>query len=204
MKRKELYEMLANPEVFQVNRMPPHSDHTYYASEQEAFDGGAMPMRKTLNGIWKFYYAPNIDCAPQDFHAIDYSFSGWGEIAVPGHMELQGYGNPKYNDTRYSWDGIEEVMPHSIPKDNSPVGCYVREFTIPEDWDGNKIFLSFQGVETAFNVWCNGKYVGYSEDSYTPSEFDITDCITDGKNKLAVLVESVFSPPPRQRHRGII
>lgn len=188
MRRKELYEMLANPEVFQVNRIPAHSDHTYYAGKQEAFAGGAMPMRKTLNGIWKFCYALNLDCVPQDFQEIDYSCSGWGDIAVPGHMELQGYGNPKYNDTRYPWDGIEEVIPHDIPKDNSPVGCYVREFTVPEDWAGNRIFLSFQGVETAFNVWCNGKYVGYSEDSYTPGEFEITECVTSGKNKLAVEV----------------
>lgn len=188
MNRMELYKMLADPEVFQVNRIPAHSDHTYYTCEQEAFDGASMHMRKTLNGTWKFNYALNIGCIPQDFHSTGYSCSGWGDIAVPGHMELQGYGIPKYNDTRYPWDGIEEVVPHSIPKDNSPVGCYVREFTIPEDWNGNKIFLSFQGVETAFNVWCNGKYVGYSEDSYTPSEFDITDCVTGGKNKLAVEV----------------
>jgi len=180
--------MLATPEVFQVNRIPAHSDHTYYTSEQEAFEGAPMSMRKTLNGVWKFCYVPNIDCVPQDFHLTDYSCAGWNDIIVPGHMELQGYGVPKYNDTRYPWDGIEKVAPHDIPKDNSPVGCYVREFEIPEDWKGNRIFISFQGVETAFNVWCNGKYVGYSEDSYTPSEFEITDCINMGKNKLAVEV----------------
>lgn len=188
MRRIELYEMLANPEVFQVNRLPAHSDYTYYGSEQEAFAGGAMPMRKSLNGTWKFFYAANIDSVPTDFQEAGFSCEGWGDIVVPGHMELQGYGIPQYLETRYPWDGIEEVKPHDIPKDNSPVGCYVYEFTVPGEWDGNRIFISFQGVETAFNVWCNGKYVGYSEDSYTPGEFDIAGCLTAGKNKLAVEV----------------
>lgn len=188
MERKELYEMLADPEVFQVNRIPAHSDHTYYTSEQEAFDGKTMSMRKTLNGTWKFFYAPNIACVPQDFQATGFSCSGWGTITVPGHMELQGYGIPKYNDTRYPWDGIEKVVPHNIPRENNPVGCYVREFTIPEAWEGQKIFISFQGVETAFSVWCNGEYIGYSEDSYTPGEFEITGSLKNGTNKLAVEV----------------
>ncbi|WP_211747108.1 glycoside hydrolase family 2 TIM barrel-domain containing protein [Paenibacillus sp. Marseille-Q4541] len=179
---------LSDVSVFGVGRVPAHSDHKYYATTEEAEQSGEMPLRYSLNGSWKFSYAKQPASRQVDFYKKDVSCRGWDLIEVPGHMQLQGYGNPQYVNTMYPWDGHENLRPPMISEDHNPVGSYVKYFTVPEGWDGRPLYISFQGVESAFYVWLNGEFVGYSEDSFTPSEFDLTPYVTDGENKLAVEV----------------
>ena len=181
-------EMLQNPQCFEKNRMESVSDHRWYETEEEAIRQEAMKLRYSLNGIWKFLWAPNPASAPEGFEKPEFSCQGWKEIPVPAQMELNGYGHPQYTDTSYPWDGREQVNPHEVPIEENPTGCYVKYFSLPECFKGKRIQLHFEGVETAFHCWINGHYVGYSEDSYTPAIFDVTDYMHDGSNKLAVEV----------------
>lgn len=179
---------LSDVSIYQVNRLPAHSDHTYYETKEQAREGGPMKWRHSLNGSWKFHYAANVQSRPQSFYRTDMDCSGWGTIQVPGHIQLQGYGNPQYVNTMYPWDGLSAVRPPEIPEDHNPVGSYVKTFTVPENMKNKPLFVSFQGVESAFYVWLNGEFIGYSEDSFTPAEFDLAPFVTDGENKLAVEV----------------
>lgn len=188
MKREEIRKHLQNPEFFQENRMDPVSDHRWYETEEEAVCGAAMPLRMSLNGRWHFFYAPNPDSVPEGFEQPEFSCEGWDTIPVPAQMELCGYGAPHYRDTDYPWNGIEDVKPHEIPEKENPTGCYVTAFSVPEQMKGKRLQIHFEGVETAFHFWINGQYGGYSEDSYTPAVFDITDLVQEGENRLAVEV----------------
>jgi len=179
---------LTDTEKFAVNRLPAHSDHRYYETAEEAKGAGPMALRHELNGNWKFHYAENPDLRPENFYKLDFPCSGWGDIQVPGHIQLQGYGKPQYVNTMYPWDGVNEIRPPEIPADHNPVGSYVKYFTLPEKMKDKPVFISFQGVESAFYVWLNGQFVGYSEDSFTPAEFNLTPFMTEGENKLAVEV----------------
>ncbi|XJZ26756.1 glycoside hydrolase family 2 TIM barrel-domain containing protein [Bacillota bacterium Lsc_1132] len=181
-------DWLSDVNTFAVNRLPAHSDHRYYETLDEARDGGTMSMRYSLNGNWKFHYAVNPASRPEFFYRHDFNCSDWGDITVPGHIQLQGYGKPQYVNTMYPWDGHDEIRPPEIPLDRNPVGSYVKMFTLPDHMKNKPVFISFQGVESAFYVWLNGKFVGYSEDSFTPSEFDLTPFVKEGENKLAVEV----------------
>lgn len=174
--------------VFAVNRLPAHSDHAYYRTVAEARSRVPMELRHSLNGDWKFHYSPNPASRPEAFYREDFSVAGWGDIAVPGHIQTQGYGQMQYVNTMYPWDGHEELRPPFISKANNPVGSYVKLFELPETLAAGPVYISFQGVETAFYVWLNGQFVGYSEDSFTPSEFDLTPYVRPGENKLAVEV----------------
>lgn len=180
--------MLQNPRCFEENRLKAVSDHRWYETREEAQKQEEMRLRYSLNGMWKFMWAPNPTSVPEGFEKEEYSCLGWGEIPVPAQMELSGYGSPQYTDTGYPWDGRENVEPHKVPMEENPTGCYVRTFDLPEHFEGKRIQLHFEGVETAFHCWLNGTYVGYSEDSYTPAVFDITELVRQGKNKLAVEV----------------
>lgn len=180
-------EWLEDPRVFQVNRVEAHSDHRYYGSIDE-MRSGIMKLRQSLNGKWGFSYAENPDYRVKDFYRTDFDTSGFDLISVPGHIQLQGYDRCHYVNTMYPWDGHEELRPPHIPKEHNPVGSYVRFFHLEEELKGKKTYISFQGVETAFYVWLNGEFVGYSEDSFTPSEFEVTDHLTEGQNKLCVEV----------------
>ncbi len=181
-------EWLSNPEVFRVNRIDAHSDHLYYEKKEDIKLGYDMPLRQSLNGKWRFSYAINQDTRIKDFYKEDYDCSSFDYIDVPGHIQLQGYDKCQYINTMYPWDGHDEVRPPHISKTYNPVGSYVKYFTVKEELKNKKTFISFQGVETAFYVWLNGKFIGYSEDSFTPSEFEITEYLKDGENKLAVEV----------------
>lgn len=186
MNTEEKLRHLEDPQFVMENRLPPHSDHSFY--QEGETPGGDMGLKISLNGVWKFHLAPNPRSVPQSYQEPGFSCAGWGDIRVPGHMELQGYGKPQYVDTCYPWDGVQPVRPHEVPAESNPTGCYVRSFSVPEAWNGKEIHITFDGVETAFHLWCNGGYVGYSEDSYTPSEFDLTPFLKAGENKLAVEV----------------
>lgn len=178
---------LENPEVFKVNRLDAKSDHKYFKNVKEA-EIGETSFKKSLNGYWKFNYSNNLNEIIEDFYRVDYNVDNWDNINVPGHIQLQGYDKPHYVNTMYPWDGHEEITPPSIPKIYNPVGSYVTEFEVPSNWEEQRIFISFQGVETAFYLWLNGEFVGYSEDSFTPSEFELSKYCVSGKNKLAVMV----------------
>ncbi|MFX3661632.1 MAG: glycoside hydrolase family 2 TIM barrel-domain containing protein [Ectobacillus sp.] len=179
---------LTDLNVFAVNRLPAHSDHLYYETMEEAKHPVSMSMRHELNGNWKFNYAINPDNRPDRFYELDFNCAGWGDITVPGHIQLQGYGKPQYVNTMYPWDGHNEIRPPEIPMDHNPVGSYVKMFTVPKNMQNKPLYISFQGVESAFYVWLNGEFVGYSEDSFTPAEFELTPFLTEGENKLAVEV----------------
>lgn len=179
---------LTDLNVFGVNRLPAHSDHKYYVTMDEARNAGQMVMRHELNGSWKFNYAVNPDSRPEQFYRVDFNCSGWGDILVPGHIQLQGYGKPQYVNTMYPWDGHSDIRPPEIPTEHNPVGSYVKNFSLPVNMKNKPVYISFQGVESAFYVWLNGEFVGYSEDSFAPSEFELTPYLTEGENKLAVEV----------------
>lgn len=172
---------LEDPQVFAVNRSDAHSDHHFFA-------GSKTDLRQCLNGTWSFAYAPSPAERRADFYREDYDLSGFEEIEVPGHIQLQGYDKRHYINTMYPWDGHSELRPPHIDWGNDPVASYVRLFDLAEELEERRVFLSFQGVETAFYVWLNGHFVGYSEDSFTPSEFEVTPFIKETDNRLAVEV----------------
>ena len=186
---QELQKALADPNVFRINRLDAHSSHRYYKHPAHAHAQGEMEWRKCLNGTWAFHYAENLEGRPIGFEAPDYDTSGFDQISVPGHIQLQGYDKPQYVNVMYPWDGHEEILPPQIPVKFNPTASYVREFELPKAWGNRPVTICFNGVETAFNVWLNGKYIGYSEDTFTPSHFDLTPHINrEGINKLAVQV----------------
>ena len=185
---EELRSLLENPRIFKVNRLEAHSDHHYYATLEQAKSKGPMPWRSSLNGTWKLGYSDTLEGRPLGFEAVDFDAGGFSNIEVPGHVQLQGFGTPQYVNTQYPWDGHEKPLAPHIPKHHNPTSSYIRQFTVPQEWE-NEVFISFQGIQTAFNLWINGQYAGYSEDSFTPSNFDITPFINrGGENKLAVQV----------------
>ena len=181
------YSKVKNPEFFRENRLKAHSDHVSYANESEE-RVGKTSFRFSLNGLWKFAYAPNYEAAFRGFEAVDYDCKSWADIRVPAHIQLEGYDAPQYANVQYPWDGRDEVVPGQIPEHFNPVASYVKYFEVPEEWKGSPVYISFQGVESALALWCNGSYVGYSEDTFTPSEFDLTPFLKDGENKLAAYV----------------
>jgi len=184
----ELHDLLENPEIFSINTVKPHSDHRYYGSVNEAKMNGQMQWRHSLNGEWRFHYSEDLQGRPVGFETNEGSLEGFGTIMVPGHIQLQGFDKPHYVNTQYPWDGHEALRAPFIPKHFNPTASYVKTFEVPKDWEG-PVYISFQGVETAFNLWVNGEYVGYDEDSFTPSEFDLTPFINyHGENKLTVQV----------------
>ena len=118
----------------------------------------------------------------------DYCCKVWGDIRVPAHIQMEGYDKPQYANVQYPWEGREEVKPGEIPEEFNPVASYVKYFEVPSSMKGKKIFVSFQGAESGLALWLNGKFVGYSEDSFTPSEFELTPYLKEGENKLAAQV----------------
>ena len=177
---KPTLEWLKNPEIFEVNREKAHSDHLCTVNGQQ--------LKQSLNGTWKFNYTEHPDNRPADFYKTDFDVTGFDDITVPGHIQLQGYDKPQYVNTQYPWEGQESLIPPQIPQKRNPVGSYVKFFDVDASLLGKETFISFQGVETAIYVWLNGEFVGYAEDSFTPSEFNITPYIKEKNNKLAVEV----------------
>lgn len=178
---------LTDPEVFRVNVLPAHSDHICYTSEAEA-ESGITSLRQSLDGQWAFKWSKTPESRPTDFWRNGYDLSDFGTITVPAHIELQGYGQIQYINTLYPWDGHAELRPPQVDPDYAPVGNYVCEFDLDESLRGKRVCISFQGVEQAFYVWLNGEFVGYAEDSFTPSDFDLTPHIRETGNCLCVEV----------------
>ena len=179
--------IIKNPEIFEQNRLAAHSDHVCYKNELEKIKGKST-LRYDMNGLWKFAYAKNQSLAPCGFEAADYDCKGWDEIRVPAHIQMEGYDVPIYTNTTYPWEADESIKPGEVPEIFNPVASYVKYFTIPENMKNKRVCISFQGVESGFALWLNGHYVGYSEDTFDPSDFELTDYIVEGENKLAVRV----------------
>ncbi len=179
--------LMENPEVFQVNRLDVHSDHHVYLTEEE-WQNKRESLRQSLNGTWKFKWSRNLAERPEKFMEEGYSMEEFSEIQVPGHMELQGYDHIQYINTMYPWDGHIFLRPPHVDKEYNPVGSYVKEFDLEDGLKGKRICISFQGVEQAFSVWLNGTFIGYGEDTFTPSEFDLSEVIREKQNRLCVEV----------------
>lgn len=168
--------LLADPEIFQQNRLPFHAHFTDQTSLE-------LPLTVSLDGEWNFCYAENLT-AP---------FTDWDTLTVPGFIQMQSlqkpgqpYGAPHYVNTQYPWDGHEKLHPGQIPQDYNPIGEYQRSFTLPESWAS--CYLRLNGADSAAAVWCNGVYIGYTEDTFTPAEFDMTAAVHPGENTLTVQV----------------
>ncbi len=175
-----------NPEIIGINKQPPHATLMPYENLEQALqaDRFASPFYQNLNGTWEFHWCEKPADRPVDFYKPKFDVSGWDEIAVPGNWQLQGYGIPIYLNQPYAF----KKNPPYIQHDYNPVGSFRREFTVPDSWKDRQIFIHFDGVESAFYLWINGKKVGYSQGSRTPAEFDITSFLKPGKNLLAVEV----------------
>lgn len=176
-----------DPKFFKENCMAAHSDHVAYADETEAEEKKSS-FRLSLDGIWKFHYARNYAQTVSGFEAEDFDCKSWEDIRVPAHIQMEGYDIPQYVNIQYPWDGREDVWRDAVPSEFNPVASYVKYFTLPEGFRKSGLYISFQGVESGFALWLNGHYVGYSEDSFTPSDFDLTPYVKEGENKLAVQV----------------
>ena len=190
---------LDNPEVFQVNRMDAHSDHEYYLNYRDLLER-ENGLTQSLNGQWDFKFSINPKCRPVKFFKEDYDRSKFEQIMVPGHIELAGYDKIRYINTMYPWEGKEYRRgAYSLESagdgsgmfseaEYNPVGSYVKKFDLDKNLIGKRISICFEGVEQAMYLWLNGKFVGYAEDSFTPSEFDLTPYIREKENILAVEV----------------
>lgn len=190
---------LDQPEIFRVNQCEAHSDHRFYQN-REHYKKNRQTWKQSLNGIWKFCYSENAKTRPAGFFAPGYDTHTFDEIAVPGHIELAGYDKIHYINTMYPWEGHVYRRPAGTlsgkhksagmfsEADYNPVGSYIREFDLQQELIGKRIHVCFEGAEQAIYVWVNGHFVGYAEDSFTPSEFDITEYVKETENVLAVEV----------------
>ena len=193
---------LDNPEVFKVNQLEPHSDHCYYLDHSD-MKKEKNPLLQSLNGQWEFAYSKNVMERPVDFYKETFDASGFDKIMVPGHIELAGYDKIRYINTMYPWEGKEyhrgaysmeatgaEEGMFSEAQYN-PVGSYIKYFDLDKNMCGKRIHICFEGVEEAMYLWLNGQFIGYAEDSFTPSEFDLTPYIKEKGNVLAVQVHKM-------------
>lgn len=192
-------QWLDDPRVFRVGQLDAHSDHVFYRGEAD-YAAGVSALCQSLDGTWRFRYAPNAKARPADFYQEGYDFSSFDEIAVPGHIELAGYDTIHYINTLYPWEGKLFRRPPftGLPGAKmegmfseaayNPVGSYIRTFDLEAPLRGRRVILRFEGVEQAMYVWLNGAFIGYAEDTFTPSEFDLTDAVRDTGNVLAVEV----------------
>ncbi|NMB05311.1 MAG: beta-galactosidase, partial [Bacteroidales bacterium] len=173
-----------NPSLFEINKEParatalPYNDQSIAVADKYE----RSPWYLSLNGTWKFNWVLRPAERPVDFYKDDYDTRHWGEIEVPGNWELQGYGTPIYTNARY----VFPANPPHIPHEDNPVGSYKRTFTLPDAWDGRRVFLHFESSATAMYVWINGEKVGYSQVTKMPAEFDITPYLKKGNNTVAV------------------
>ncbi|MGB3801846.1 MAG: glycoside hydrolase family 2 TIM barrel-domain containing protein, partial [Lewinella sp.] len=176
-----------NPEIFEINREYPHAAFYRFPTEEAALaksDYTASPLYQSLNGTWKFNWVVKPSERPSFFYRTDYDVSQWEDIAVPANWELEGFGTPIYTNIVYPFP----KNPPYIDHDYNPVGSYRRTFSVPQDWDGQEVYLHFGGVSSAMYIWVNGEQVGYNEGSKTPAEFRVTDYLQEGENTLAVEV----------------
>ena len=185
--------------VFRINKEPAHAALMPFPDAASATDAARRtdsPWAKSLNGEWQYQWSKNPDSRPVDFYKTDFDAGDWGTIPVPSNVETQGYGTPLYTNVKYPFKVDPPRVMGEPPKDytnydkRNPVSSYRRTINVPADWreNGRHTFVTFNGIDSAFYLWCNGRKVGYSQDSRTPAEFDLTQYLQDGENLLAVEV----------------
>ncbi len=186
-----------NPKLTGVGHLAPHATMVICPDTKTALKIGPVcneervksPFYRSLNGDWKYHYSSNHLARVPDFWLPTFDDSKWGSIPVPANVEIEGHGIPIYVNIKYpwTWHGVKPNPPF-VPEDdpNNTVNCYRREFTVPKDWDGRRVLLTFDGVNSMFYLWVNGQKVGMGKDARTPVEFDITQFLKPGKNLLAV------------------
>ena len=193
---------LDNPEVFRVNQLEAHSDHNYFLNYED-MKLGDNHLTQSLNGQWDFCFSVNAKIRPKEFFREDFDTHSFDKISVPSHIELSGYDKIRYINTMYPWEGktyrrgaysLENALDGVgmfSEADYNPVGSYIKRFDLDKNLLGKRIRICFEGVEQAVYVWLNGQFVGYAEDSFTPSEFDLTPYIREYGNVLAVEVHKM-------------
>jgi len=212
--RMTLYDW-EDPRMVGRNKEAAHVPLTPFAAGRAALDG-RDPATLSLNGRWRFRLFPTPLAVPEDFAAAGFDDAAWDEITVPGNWQLQGYDRPIYTNVQYpfpidpgllaaavrmsqTFDERRSMLelrmppeafdcPLTVPRQDNPTGCYRTRFTAPAEWEGRRVFLRFEGVDSAFHVWLNGALLGYSQDSRLPAEFDLTPLLRPGENILAVAV----------------
>ncbi|BBI31965.1 glycoside hydrolase family 2 TIM barrel-domain containing protein [Cohnella abietis] len=199
-----------NPSIQQLNREPMHSPWGAYASEEESTRCDRLTSsiyKLSLDGEWTFKLYENPEQVPTGFYEESFDLNGWGTIQVPGSWELQGHDKPIYTNIVYPFPIDDSSEPHLrdhdpeelggvylplnppyVPRKNNPTGCYVTEFLLPGDWEGRETFINFGSVESAFFLWVNGEFVGYSQDSKLDAEFHLTPYVRLGKNRVAMQI----------------
>ncbi len=179
---------LSDPLFVSERRRDAHSDHRWFRDEEE-LSAGVSGFEQPLNGLWKFHYARNLDAVIPGFEQPGYDVSTWDDIPVPAHIQLEGYDRPQYVNVQYPWDGHEQLEPGEAPQLFNPVASYVTHFALDRPLEpGERVALDVKGAESAIAVWLNGSYIGFASDSFSPAEFDLTDALVPGENKLAAQV----------------
>ena len=177
-----------NPSVLSINKLPYHTTLQLPSKEKECKE------IVSLDGQWFFHWSKDLESRPADFYREDYDVSSWGKINVPGNWQTQGYGTPIYSNIGYPFQRNRPSVTSEPPKDwtayenRNPVGSYVTFINVTEEMLRNNLILHFGGVHSAMYLWINGQKVGYSQNSMSPAEFDVTSFLRKGKNKLAVEV----------------
>ncbi|MES1180904.1 MAG: glycoside hydrolase family 2 TIM barrel-domain containing protein, partial [Verrucomicrobiota bacterium] len=187
---------IEDPQCLGINKEPFHATLMPYASLKQALAAkrSASSFSKSLNGLWKFNWVTRPELRPVDFYKPDFDVSGWKEIPVPSNWQIEGYGTPYYRNNGYTfqkdWPHVLATPPtnYTAYVERDPVGSYRREFEVPSAWSGRRVFLTFDGVDSAFFLWINGEKVGFSVNSRNAAEFDITKYLKPGKNLLAAEV----------------
>ncbi|WNM24443.1 glycoside hydrolase family 2 TIM barrel-domain containing protein [Demequina capsici] len=181
-------DRITDPEYVSENRMAARSDHRWFRDAEEALTGDSG-YEQCLNGLWKLHHAKNPSMTLPGFEQPGMNVDGWDDIPVPAHVQMHGYDRPQYANVQYPWDGLEDLEPGQTPQDWNPVASYVKEFTLERPLAaGERLSVRFHGAESGIAVWLNGAYVGWATDSFTPSEFDLTEHVVDGVNRLAAQV----------------
>ena len=168
-----------------INRLEARTLLVPYLDREDALAGDPTqsPLYRTLNGVWKFGYFPNPQSGTEGFQEEEANLKDWDDIVVPSNWQMESYGHPHYTNVQYPFP----LNPPYVPNEN-PTGCYVRDFEIPEEWDNRRIILTFRGVDSFFYVWINGSLAGMSKGSRIISEFDISEYVGVGTNRIAVEV----------------
>lgn len=179
-------KMIQDPNSYAIGRLPAR---TFFDAMQVQADGSIKSSKiLDLNGDWYFSYSENYDLAIKGFEKTDFDCRNWETIKVPGHMQLQGFDKPHYANAPYPWDGKENLEVGEVPSKFNPVGEYVKYFELPEYNKDHTVRIYFGGIESGAAIWLNGHFLGYKEDTFDAGEYDITDFLVEGTNKLALMV----------------
>ncbi|MFD7659352.1 glycoside hydrolase family 2 TIM barrel-domain containing protein [Actinosynnema sp. NPDC059797] len=182
----DLYAYLEDPRKVAEGQEAPHAFLRPHADTAAAVRGDERgPYSLALDGEWRIAMADRPEEVPANFHADGYDTSGWRRVTVPHTWQTDGLDHPIFRNIATE---VQPDDPPRVPRDVNPTGAYARDFDVPADWRDRRTFLRFEGVTSAYFVWVNGEYVGYDQGGYTPAEFDVTDALRPGRNRVAVQV----------------